>query len=428
MVFVPGGDPSRSDLPDDVETGLAHVCQTTLYNPHGVLDGVDVMANAFGQEIPRIASGVYTDTCGDNGIFEDGTDSCDSHRDREGDARSSDDELIADRERNTGMDWTGMECILFLRMWMIHARGWCLRTNCFRMRNGPIRPCWFVRGDVLVLTITEDIIVRDEQTDGVLGLSLPMCNLRIQRDASDVRLSHGDMTWLCLLSSADAGTVEDRAMSMGLGGQSLDRWRGGIWDPGIIGQQDICVCYDCICLMALFRTIIVLMQDWAVWPVWTVIGSGYCRTIAWELGWLHRLIMPCDVDLVCAKMTRQIKGDMGDVIVEMTDGNDNNRLQRCAGVRGTSLGVLSAGGIPIRVIGRFGCERGSVGCSDWLPVCGAIIFSPKRVRINYIHVRRAMCGRSSTNAAPVTGSLVFFAPLDCLSEYCASCLLFCGTD
>ena len=57
MVFVPGGDPSRSDLPDDVETGMAHVCQTTLYNPHGVLDGVDVMANAFGQEIPRIASG-----------------------------------------------------------------------------------------------------------------------------------------------------------------------------------------------------------------------------------------------------------------------------------------------------------------------------------------------------------------------------------
>ena len=42
-----------------------------------------------------------------------------------------------------------------------------------------------------------------------------------------------------------------------------------------------------------------------------------------------------------------------------------------------------------------------------------------------------MCGRYSTDAAPVTGSLVFSAPLDCLDVYCAaefaSCWLFCGT-
>ena len=57
----------------------------------------------------------------------------------------------------------------------------------------------------------------------------------------------------------------------------------------------------------------------------------------------------------------------------MTDRNDNNSLQRCAGVRETSLGVLSAGGIPIRMIGRFGCGRGSVGYFDRLRVCGAVI-------------------------------------------------------
>ena len=43
-----------------------------------------------------------------------------------------------------------------------------------------------------------------------------------------------------------------------------------------------------------------------------------------------------------------------------------------------------------------------------------------------------MCGRSLTDAVPVTGSLVFFAPLDCLNVYCAaecaSCWLFRGTD
>ena len=70
------------------------------------------------------------------------------------------------------------------------------------------------------------------------------------------------------------------------------------------------------------------------------------------------------------------------------------------------------------------CERfGRFG------VC-AVIFSPGGVRIGYI--RRAMCGRSSTDSTPMTGSLVFFAPLDCLDVYCAaecaSCWLFCGTD
>ena len=51
-------------------------------------------------------------------------------------------------------------------------------------------------------------------------------------------------------------------------------------------------------------------------------------------------------------------------MVVMTDGNDNNRLQRCACVCGTSLGVLSAGRIPTMVIGRIGCGGGPVGCSD----------------------------------------------------------------
>ena len=59
---------------------------------------------------------------------------------------------------------------------------------------------------------------------------------------------------------------------------------------------------------------------------------------------------------------------------------------------------------------------------------GAVVISPGGVRIGYI--RRALCGRSDT--APVTGLLVFSAPLDCLDVYCgaefASCWLFCGTD
>ena len=126
-------------------------------------------------------------------------------------------------------------------------------------------------------------------------------------------------------------------------------------------------------------------------------------------------------------MAWQIKGS---VVVVMTDRDENTSPQRCACTHRTSLGVLSAGRIPIMVIGRIDCGGGPVDCSDWTQVRGAVDFSPGAVRIGYI--RRALCERSSTDAAPVTGSLVFSALLDCLDVYCAaefaSCRLFCGTD
>ena len=124
-----------------------------------------------------------------------------------------------------------------------------------------------VRGEVPVLACTEDLDSRNGRTDRVSELSLPMCNPQIQCGASNGTLLCADVAWLCLLSSANAGTVEDSAMSLGLGGQSLDHWRGVIWDPGIVGQQSIWICYDCLCLMALFQAMRLLVHDWAVWPV-----------------------------------------------------------------------------------------------------------------------------------------------------------------
>ena len=55
------------------------------------------------------------------------------------------------------------------------------------------------------------------------------------------------------LSSADEKTGEVGAMSMDFGGQSLDHWRGVAWNPGIVEQQRVLLCYECLCLMALFR-------------------------------------------------------------------------------------------------------------------------------------------------------------------------------
>ena len=151
-----------------------------------------------------------------------------------------------------------------------------------------------------------------------------------------------------------------------------------------------------------------LVHDWAAWSLWTGTKSGYCRTITWELGHWGSINPPCDVDRLCDRNEWQIKAL--DVVV-MPDGSDNNRFQRCTCVRVTSLGVLSAGRITIMVIGLLDCGGGPVGCSDWLTVRGAVIVYPGGVRI--IYIRRAWTGSSSLDAAPVTGSLVFSAPVYC---------------
>ena len=103
-------------------------------------------------------------------------------------------------------------------------------------------------------------------------------------------------------------------------------------------------------------------------------------------------------------------------------------VQQCTCVRGPSLGVLTVGRIAIMVIGLFDGGGGPLGCSDWLSVRGSVAGCPGGVRI--IYIRRARTGSSSLDAEPVTGSLVFSAPVYCLAVYFAagfySWLLFGG--
>ena len=214
------------------------------------------------------------------------------------------------------------------------------------------------------------------------------------------------MTWLCLLSSTDARARNIETNSLNLGGQSLNYWCEVIWNPGIVGQQDICVCYDCICLMVWFHDMVLLIHVWTSQPVWTGIIPGNCQTITWELCSLCRLITPCDVDCLCAKMNQQFRGVQGDVIVGMTNVVKDNGLKRCVGGCRCSLVHSPVNRIPIRVIGRFGYGRVSVGCADWLNGCAVLFISAGGVRIGYI--RSAIRVRCSTDATPVTGSLVLF--------------------
>ena len=80
-------------------------------------------------------------------------------------------------------------------------------------------------------------------------------------------------------------------------------------------------------------------------------NAGNYGTIAWELGSLRRLIKYCDVDSLCAKMNQQFKEVHSDVIMEMTDRVENNRLQRCAG------------GCPVYTVPWEGFRSGRLGGS-----------------------------------------------------------------
>ena len=188
-----------------------------------------------------------------------------------------------------------------------------------------------------------------------------------------------------------------------------------------MGKCCVHVCYDCLCLIALFRDSMILVHDWAALS--TRIGTeiGYRRTITWELGCLGSINPPCDVDRFFDREEWQIK-DLEAVVTP--SGGDDVRFLLCACVRRTSVGVISPEMLPILVIGLLDCVGGPLGCSDWLcrlswwawlagrrmSVCGAVVVCPGVVvRIEYI--RHALAGSSSLDAAPVTGSLLFYAPV-----------------
>ena len=178
----------------------------------------------------------------------------------------------------------------------------------------------------------DGLVGKDNQMDEV-SISWLICDTPIHIGDVDVALSHGDTERVCLLYPAGVRSVNNGTVEFALDGRRLDHWHSVVRDPGIVGSQALSVCYDCLCLMALFRAVMSLVHDWAEWSVWTGTGSGYCRTITWEGGCLPRLCPPCDVDRLCDYVAWQIKGP---VMVIRLDGDENNCPQRlyardCAG-------------------------------------------------------------------------------------------------
>ena len=186
------------------------------------------------------------------------------------------------------------------------------------------------------------------------------------------------------------------------------------------------VCYDCLCLMALFRTVMYLTHYWAERIVWTGPDEGSGRYMTWREQYLPGLYPPCVVDWL-HEVATEIKVFH---CVSMIHVDENNSGRRCVRIHSVSPGMFSAGRISLMLTGSGVCVGGSVDCSDWLRADCAVDFSPREVRIGYIRPR--LWTDSLIDAAPVTGSLIDSALSDCLIVICtagfSSTWTFCSTD
>ena len=261
----------------------------------------------------------------------------------------------------------------------------------------------------------------------------------------DAGISGCDKEWLgdvlCLLRSSSSGNAGDLSVVSGLDWRGLDHWRGIVWDPGSVGKLCLHVCYDCLCLIVLFRDAMMFVHDWAALATLICTEIRDWRTITWELGCLGSIHLNYYVTRFFCRNVWQIKY----LEAVMTPGGaDDIPFLLSACECGTSVGVIAPGMLPIQVNGLLDCVGGPLICSDWLALMsrwvwlychrmsmrGAIVVCPGVVRIEY--KRWALAGSSSLDAVPVTGSLLFYASVCYLADCCAteisSWVLFDGTD
>ena len=312
-------DPDNSDIRQNWQTGITPVCQTmscVIRDEWDALDD-DSLTEAFaahGQNMDEFYRRVASSDEEDFGDLDDGS-LADLERDTsdEEDFGDSDDGSVADLERDT---WVEACSSTFQNA-----------VAAFPLEAGDIRPAVVVsnrlfsgeeladtvvsvRGDVPmspVLQVTDmgvamippvadrpvqqtvnGSVVWDVKTDEVSVVSWPICMY-----VANTALTHSIR--MCLLYPVGAGNLKGESVDS----QRLDHRRTVIWDPGIVDSRVLSVCYDCLCLMALFRAVISLVHHWAEWSVWTGPDAWYCQTIAWEERYLPRLHPPCVVDRLC---------------------------------------------------------------------------------------------------------------------------------
>ena len=190
---------------NDEGTGLALVCQTTLSDPQGKLDTVDIdpLANVFNGTLSA-AVGFPTVQSG-GGLYD-----YETILDEDEDIRNLDEGSIGDRERNIWVDWCdsafriGFSTAAFSDKLFsdevladtpvsVHEELPMLALQVFKDVGVPVVI------DQPVRWIMDGLVCKDKRMDEVSVFSWPICDPPIHIGTWDMELSHGDTEWVCLL-------------------------------------------------------------------------------------------------------------------------------------------------------------------------------------------------------------------------------------
>ena len=133
------------------------------------------------------------------------------------------------------------------------------------------------------------------------------------------------------------------------------------WDPGVADSRPLAVCYDCLCLISLFRTVMSFSYDWDEVFGWIRHDEGYDYSPAGALVYLPRCLYSPLVMYRITQYLTEIKVPGWSLVLSETMYTG---ARWCVCTRGTPLGVLSAGRISLTLIGHRASVGGSVGCAD----------------------------------------------------------------
>ena len=152
-----------------------------------------------------------------------------------------------------------------------------------------------------------DILICEEECDHAamdkrIARISPSANRNFGQTSSEYAGGDTYYARLCFLHPAGVDNLLERRDG-DVDNQGLNHWHTVSWDPGVADSRVLSVCYDCLCLIALLRTVMSWPRDWVEVFVWTGHDKGYCRSSGWELRYLPRMYPPCVVDRLADYLT-----------------------------------------------------------------------------------------------------------------------------
>ena len=183
--------------------------------------------------------------------------------------------------------------------------------------------------------VFRDSLFREEEcdiavTDRRIAMIPPVTNRHVEQTYSESVDGDAYNGRLCLLFPDSVEDLQDLRDGY-VNSQGLNHWHTVSWDPGVADSRVLSVCYDCLCSMALFWTMMSLARDWVKVFVWTGNDVGSCRSTGWDLRYLPRIYPPCVVNRLGGYLTEIKVPGLGLVLSEYK----NNSTWWCACMRRT---------------------------------------------------------------------------------------------